>query len=320
MKKNVIILLTLFFQYSVLLGQTSIETAIISPMGGGEVCGIVRSWKASKAVAYHQNTFSLIDSATNIVHSANANAVFPSLSYYTINDIQIVGDTAYCGGFTGAGAMIAYFNINDLLAFGNVAFGVVIINNIDQITKLAAYRNTRMNGVGIAAIGTNQYGYYMIECNNYGGSTTFSATSRQCFNQSQIETLTDVVVTKNYVGFVGIMTNVNKVCIRRGDKNGIFASTLIDTIHQYALWATGIESLPIAEYLDNDKIAIALVTVYEQPSGIDRSAQILLFNLANMDFFDAWQMVQDDVMSVTDLVYMPLQKTFLIAFVSSEGG
>ncbi len=327
MKKKSLILLILAFQYGVLQGQTSIETAIISPGTGGEVCGIVRTWKASMSVAFHQNKFSLIDSTTNVVHSAIATASLPGYPNYTINDIQIVGDTAYCGGYAGNDAIIAYFNINNLLGIGSIAFDVVIIEKIDQITKLAAYRNTRMNGVGIAAIGTridpvapSIEKYYMVECNNYGGSSTFSATSRECFAQSQIETLTDVVVTRDYVGFVGIMTNINKICIRRGDKNGIFASTLIDTIHQYGLWATRIESLPIAETLDNDRIAVALVPVDEQPSGTDRSAQIFLFNLTNMDFFDAWQMIQDDVMSVTDLVYMPSRNTLLMAFVASEGG
>ena len=234
--------------------------------------------------------------------------------------MQIVGDTAYCGGFSGSDAMIAYFNINDLLASGSIAFGVVIVNNIDQVTKLAAYRNTRMNGVGIAAIGTNQDGYYMIECNNYGGCTTFSAASRRCFNQSQIETLTDVVVTENYVGFVGIMTNTYEVCIRRGDKNGIFASTLIDTIHRYGYGATMIKTPPVAETLDGDKIAVAANFVNEYPSGTEHSAQIFLFNLANMDFFDAWSMIQPDVISVTDLVYMPSKRILLMAIVSSDGG
>ena len=328
MKKNVLLLVTAILVHcGGLMGQTPIETAIISPATGGNVCGIVRTWKASWAVACDQNSFSLIDSTTNIVYSANAITSIPGYSNYTINDMQIVGDTAYCGGFSGSDAMIAYFNINDLLASGSIAFGVVIVNNIDQVTKLAAYRNTRMNGVGIAAIGTRKdpevpsiEKYYMIECNNYGGSPTFSASSRECFTQSQIETLTDVVVTENYVGFVGIMTNTYEVCIRRGDKNGIFASTLIDTIHRYGYGATMIKTPPVAETLDGDKIAVAADFVNEYPSGTEHSAQIFLFNLANMDFFDAWSMIQPDVISVTDLVYMPSKRILLMAIVSSDGG
>ncbi len=321
MKKNVVLLLTLMIQCGVLMGQTSIESVTINPATGGDVCGIVRTWKNSMSVAYHQNKFSLIDSTTNMVYSSDVITSLPGYPNYTINDIRIVGDTAYCGGASGSNAMIAYININDLLGSGSIPFNVITVDNINQVTKLAAYRNTRMNGVGIAAIGTDHDGYYyMIECNNYGGSTTFSATSRQCFNQSQIETLTDVVVTKNYVGFVGIMSNTYEVCIRRGDKNGIFASTLIDTIHQYGYWVTRIETLPVAETLEDDKIAVAAVFVDEQPSGIVRSAQTFLFNLANMDFFNAWRMVQADILSVTDLVYMPSKNILLMAIVTSEGG
>ena len=325
MKKNTLLLL-LLFQCGAMMGQLPIETAEIFDPAGDE-CGIVRTWKSGMAVAYHQhdgeNVFSVIDSATSTVFSVKVTTGLPENPIYTINDFRIVGDSVYCGGSVNNDAMIAYFDINELLYNtgypGNVGFTVVKINDIDKVTKLTAYRNTLMNGVGIAAIGTAQDGYYMIECNNYGGSMTFSATSRRCFNQSQIETLTDVVVTKSFVGFVGIMDKTNRVCIRRGNKNGIFASALIDTIHQYSYLSTRMESLPVAEALDNETIAIASAYSDDWPSGIDFSVQLFLFNLANMDFFDAWHTWQPENSPVTELAYVPSSKTLLIAIINGTG-
>lgn len=260
--------------------------------------------------------FSVIDSATNTVHSA---VVF---SNYTINDFQIVGDTAYCGGSDGSNAIIACLDLNGIQTSSSASFDVIVINNIDQVTKLAAYRNYDMNGIGIAAIGMDPRSkvsydkYYMIECNNFGGSP-FSATSRQCrietYPTLKVETLCDVVVTKNYVGFVGLIANTNQVCIRRGDKNGIFASSLIDTVHRYCYPSTTIQSLPVAESLDADAIAVAAAYKDIYPSTTVCSAQIFLFDLFNMDFFDAWETYPSDIEAVIELVYVPSPRILLMA-------
>lgn len=324
MKKNsLIVIATFLLQCGGVMGQMHYETALISDPVGNE-CGIVRSWKSSKAVAYHQhlgNVFSVIDSVTNMVYSATVVSSLPiNPPTYTFNDFRIVGDTAYCGGSDGNTAIIAYFDINEISAVGSVPLDVITINNIDQVTKLAAYRNVDMNGVGIAAIGKsrnivipNTNKYYMIECNNYGG-TYFSASSRECLIEPPIEVLTDVVATKNYVAFVGRIDNADQVCIRRGSKNGIFAYSIIDTIHRYYCPPYNImESLPVAEALDADHIAVAAAFTEAYPTSFNQSVQTYLFDLYDMSFFDAWRSPQSEVLSVVELAYMPSPKTLLMA-------
>ena len=134
MRKKILLLVTAILVHcGAVMGQTPIETAtIFDPLG--EECGIVRSWKSSLAVAYHQHNgihlLSVIDSATNTVYSTRVLTTAP-IGSYTINDFRIVGDTAYCGGSVDNDAMIAYFDINDITIGGSVAFYVLVLPNIE---------------------------------------------------------------------------------------------------------------------------------------------------------------------------------------------
>ena len=303
------------------MGQVSVTTALVEDTSGN-ACGIFRSWKNSKAVAYHmhegEHLFSIIDSATRMVYSAKVPDV------YNIMDFRIVGDTAYCGGSRLNTGMLAYFNINDIITNPTIDFNTAIISGITIITRLTAFRNRRMNGVGIAAIGeeVRVVGLYhmakshMIWCDNYG-STTFSGEEREgdiyWDMTTPSETLSDVVESGNYVAFVGSYTNSNDLCIRLGSKDGIFSTTMINTVHKFYYSAKNLESLPVAEPLGRDTIAVAVAC--EDIPGM-HSAQIYLFDLQGMQMYNVQRVKfsNDDKGAVNELVYMPRSKTLLMAF------
>jgi len=72
--KKTILTMALVLQCAALFGQTSLNTAVLNPANNESVCGMVRSWTATKAIAYHNyegtNLFSIIDSSSGTVYSA----------------------------------------------------------------------------------------------------------------------------------------------------------------------------------------------------------------------------------------------------------
>ena len=314
-------------QIGLLFGQTVVRTALVEDASTGYAGGIIRSWKSNKAVAFHvrggQQLFSLIDSASSTAYSASVP------DFYTISDFRIVGDTAYCCGSSHDTAMVAYFNINELVKIPYVGLNVILLDKLRIVTRIAAYRNRMKCGVGIAAIGEEvrkieEHTYFqshMIWCDNFF-SSTFFCKERECDITWNLltpsEKLSDVVVTANYVAFVGIYTNSNILCVRRGDINGIFSSSLIDTVHRYTYTFGTIESLPIAEPLEKDSLAVAVAC--EDVQG-EHAEQIYLFDLSTMAMNNTQRikLSEGEKVSVNELVYMRNQRKLLTAVESSDG-
>ena len=327
MKKNIIFAIAILMQCGLLSGQTAVQTALAEDPVTGYACGIFRSWGNHTALAYHvrdgKQLFSVIDSALGTVYSA----VVPN--QYTVRDFRVVGDTAYCCGSMNSTAMLAYFNINEILAAPTVNFQVALITDLRMVTKIAAYRKRGTPYVGIAAIGEevrhadsyDYLGFHMIWCNNFSGGL-FAVTTKECDNSWDLvvpsEKLSDVVMTERYVVFVGIYTNTKTLCIRRGDKGGIFSTPLIDTVHRYAYHVDQIESLPIAEPLGKDDLAVAIAC--EDVLG-RQLAQINLFDMSNMVMDNMqWMKISDGLKgSVNELVYMPNHRQLLVAAETDAG-
>ena len=323
MKKYLLALCVLFIQFGMVSGQGLVKTALATDGDDGIVNGLIRTWTTTKALSYHvhnnKNVFSIIDSASSTVRSV----IVPD--FYRINDFRIVGDTAYCGGSSHDTAILAFFNIQDILLGSPISFEVSNIKGLREVTKLVAYRNSKKKGVCVAAIGmelvkienadstyTYWNKYHMIECTNYGGSP-FSVTTRECdFTPDYSEWSeipTDVIKSDKYVAFVGLLSNWNGMFIRKGDVNGIFSNNMIDTIHQFGVPTQAITSLPLAENIKYDTIAVA--TAHEEYSGA-YSAQIRLFYLPNMDMCYAQRMQLAEKGDIKDLVYMRRHRTLLM--------
>ena len=329
MKKFIILTIAFLMQCGMLSGQTVVRTALVEDTATGYACGILRSWGSTKALAFHVRDglqlFSIIDSASRTVYSAKVP------DFYAIRDFRIVGDTAYCCGSSHDSAMIAYFDINAIQMSSTISFNVAIISGLRMVTRLATYRIRGTSNVGIAAIGEEvKYitPYYVSRCymiwgNNYS-SSTFSFEKRMCdcdWNITSLsEKLNDVVVTDQYVVYVGIYTNTNTLCIRKGDKNNVFSPSpsLIDTVHRFTYLFNTFESLPIAEPLERDTLAIA-VACEDMPD--EHSEQIHLFDLSNMTMYNAQRikLSGEGKVSVNELVYMRNQRKLLTEVESSVG-
>lgn len=329
MKKFIILTIAFLMQCGMLSGQTVVRTALVEDTATGYACGILRSWGSTKAVAFHVRDgvqlFSIIDSASRTVYSAKVP------DFYAIRDLRIVGDTAYCCGSSHDSAMIAYFDINAIQMSSTISFNVAIISGLRMVTRLATYRIRGTSNVGIAAIGEEvKYivPYYVSRCymiwgNNYS-SSTFSFEKRMCdcdWNITSLsEKLNDVVVTDQYVVYVGIYTNTNTLCIRKGDKNNVFSPSpsLIDTVHRFAYLFNTFESLPIAEPLERDTLAIAVAC--EDIPG-EHSEQIHLFDLSTMAMNNTQRikLSEGEKVSVNELVYMRNQRKLLTEVESSVG-
>ena len=328
MKKISLLFIAIVMQSGMVCGQSVVRTALVEDLSG-YACGIFRSWGSTKALAYHEHggeyLFSVIDSASLNVYSAKVP------EFYRIRDFRIVGDTAYCGGASHDTAMLAYFNIRDIINGGPINFHVSPIDKLQMITRLVAYRNRFMNGVGIAAIGEEVQesqqglysisGSYMVWCDNFS-SGIFHVEIEECDNSWDLTTpsekLNDVVVTANYVAFVGIYTNTNTKTIRRGDWNGIFSNSLIDTVHQFQCIEGVSTSLPIAEPLDRDTIAIAIDL--EDYWG-DQVAQVRLIDISSMAMTNAQQTTLGgmDKCALIEMIYMKNRRKLLLAVESSTG-
>lgn len=317
----------MFLQSLTLHAQSVVYTAMVEDDDSDIVCGLIRSWKGSKAVAYHihngERLFSIIDSASRTVHSARV----PDI--YIIKDFRIVGDTLYCGGSRHDTAMMAYFDINEIISGPNINYHVSMIDSLNMLNRLAAFRNDAKNGVGVAAIGTKTVfiapyimeNTYMVWCDNYGGNP-FSVSIRRCkiywSTTPSSESLNDVVITEKYVAYVGIYTASSLVTIRKGDRNGPFSSTLIDTIHSYYFDAIGMESLPIAEALGPDTLAVGY-TCEDLP---DRHAvHIHFFDLSDMTMYNTHRLELPgrSKMHMREMVYMAKHKTLLVCTESGSG-
>ncbi len=329
MKKFIILTIAFIMQCGMLSGQTVVRTALVEDTATGYACGILRSWGSTKALAFHVRDgvqlFSIIDSASRTVYSAKVP------DFYAIRDFRVVGDTAYCCGSSHDSAMIAYFDINKIRAQSSVDFNVIILDKLRMVTRLAAYRIRGSSKVGIAAIGEEvryQAPYYlsksyMIWGNNYSGST-FTIQKRVCDCDWDItwpsEKLNDVVVTDRYVVYVGTYTNTNILCIRKGDMNNVFSPSpsMIDTVHRFSYLVETLESLPIAEPLERDALAVA-VACEDNPG--EHSEQIHLFDLSNMTMYNAQRikLSGEGKVSVNELVYMRDQRKLLTAVESSDG-
>lgn len=327
--KIIILFAVVLLQCQLLHGQTSISTALIEQSDCSFVGGLIRSWKGSKAVAYHtrngEQLFSIIDSASWTVYSAKV----PSI--YTIRDFRIVGDTLYCGGASHDTAMLAFFNINEITGNSYINFRIFKIDRLFLVSRLAAFRNSAKHGVGIAAIGketryVDPYDFsrtHMIWCDNYNGNP-FTVSTRECDNNwiltQPSEYLTDVIITRKYVAFVGYyINNTNHIlCIRKGSRNGLFLSTMIDTIHRYGTLDEALESIPIAESLNGDTIALAYGC--EDISG-EHAAHLHLFDLSDMTMYNTHRILlaTDYKISVNEMVYMPKHKTLLMEVESDAG-
>ena len=327
-KANIIILffVAILLQGNNLYAQSVVWTALVEDADQESTCGLIRSWKASKAVAYHKRNgnqlFSIIDSAAWTVYSAKVP------TFYSIRDFRIVGDTLYCCGSSHDTAMLAYFNINEITGSPYINFRTFTIKGLSSVSHIAAFRNKIMNGVGVAAIGVETRFYepywfsrtHMVWCDNYNG-TPFTISTKECDISWTLtqpsESLSDVTVTESYVVYVGIYTNSNDICIRKGDKNGPFSSPLINTIHHFS-HLEPLESLPIVETLEHDTIAIASAGE-DIPNEL--AAHIRLIDLSSMNLYNCHRirLGVDSKVAVNELIYMPTSKLLLMEAETDAG-
>ena len=201
----------------------------------------VRWWKNNYSVSVVADTTSiglcLIDHSAYLSTPGSGAPVCPTRIVSTpgfatdtnviINDIFILGDTAYfCGSRRSMPSMegfIGYVSLNDVLT-GSAQIYAVTLNWVNTIRRLVAYRSDASgiiiaaigDNIGISSSGTNFTKEVIIEVDDaLSTMPTFSHASLYGMDLYDKEYIHDVLLTDNYVVFVG--HNYNTTFFPTGD-------------------------------------------------------------------------------------------------------
>lgn len=315
MKKRLLYFLLLVVSWTNVWGQVPLTSVCIEGMDSSASIGIVRSWKPNFAVAYKtdgtNHYFSIIEN-----YNTTMKTVKFSDNRLVVNDMQILGDTLYfCGSQDGAG-YIGCFRINKILDGSPIdAQGKKF--SLDPtlpytVSRMAVYYDN-FGTQHVAAFGyweesVSPYVYrrdFLVEA--YFQPDVFTAEWSVCNDDGSFISgpINDVVVTDNYVAFVGVDAGYSTLGIRRVSRNYVLAA-----LHYIYKYNCPMMCPPVATAMNHDDIAVA--TSYDiYPSSTNR-IEIRSFKLGTMNMYDAQGFFVPDKSTAEDIIYSPRAKKLLL--------
>ena len=324
--KRILLILTVLTISHIGIGQTLLyRTAVIHTNPTTLRGGTCRSWTANSVISYYQEQdthyFAVV-----YENSTTMDAIKFVNGNYSIYDFCVLGDSIYLCGTKEGRSVVGCININDITSsVPSSQIEEKYFDSLVSVNKLVAYYQPGNRYAHVAAIGERRYyanphtrlRSYMIDVCFGPGPFGYSARVQSYVDQddtSQIERLYDVVSTKNYIAFVGIITNSSSLTIRKCDKSGIFSTNTHETIFQYRLPYYGV---PYAVALKDDKIATASECIIINQ--VENATHVRLFDLPTMTMYAAQSMSSPYKSFINDLTYMPYDNTLLLVHVDQNG-
>lgn len=320
--KRILLILTVLTISHIGIGQTLLyRTAVIHTNQTTLRGGTCRSWTANSAITYfrEQDTHYF---AVVYENSTTMDAIKFVNGNYSIYDFCVLGDSIYLCGTKGGKGVVGCININSITSFVlPLKITEKYFDSLVSVNKLVAYYQPGNRYAHVAAIGEyspyTRPRAYMIDVCFGPGPFDYAKKVMSYVNPddtNQIERLYDVVSTKNYIAFVGVLTNSGSLTIRKCDKSGIFSTNTYETIFQYRLPYSGI---PYAVAMKDDKIATASECIII--SNVANATHVRLFDLPTMNMYAAQSMSSPFKSSIYDLTYMPYDSTLLLVHVDQNG-
>jgi len=319
MKNRILILFALIVAAAAAGGQSLPYATVLletNPLANGG--GNIRSWTPTKAVIYYEcpngssstGFFAIIENGVATMQSLKCPPGFHAC------DFKILGDTLYFGGEVSGQSVLGFFDIGEMEAGRQPQITAFSCTAIHRINRLVAYRYNEGNEVGVAAIGMTKVPmptftflrYYAVELKSANLNPTCQYL--QTYNdvsQLKSEAFTDVVVTDNYVAFVGDVDG-GDVWIRRGDRNDFMGDPGFNTRYIYSRTPYIPNSKLVAAEMENDDIAVSC-TIND---GTQNSAAVWMYHLTTMDNYEAQRIPCGQKDNCVEMEYMKSDHTLLL--------
>lgn len=233
-----------------------------------------------------------------------------------VRDFRVLGDTVYACGtrwslFNEKG-FIMKFNI-DLIRTGSSSkeyAKYVSIDSTYELSRMVVYHNNMLGLNEVVAIGdgpANGSRARIVDCKS--ASSANYKVRRGYSSGSFNEYLDDVVLTNNYVGFIGSFGN-NTTMLRRARRNSIDILTgIIDTIRYYEHPDTEPGSKIHATESRGDSIVAAC---YADTSSGEYVTRVRHYELPGLGMLDSKEIYTIDKTEPWELAYNRQYKTYLM--------
>lgn len=233
-----------------------------------------------------------------------------------VRDFRVLGDTVYACGtrwslFNEKG-FIMKFNI-DLIRTGSSSkeyAKYVSIDSTYELSRMVVYHNNMLGLNEVVAIGdgpANGSRARIVDCKS--ASSANYKVRRGYSSGSFNEYLEDVVLTNNYVGFIGSFGN-NTTMLRRARRNSIDMLTgLIDTIRYYEHTDTEPGSKIHATESRGDSIVAACYAATSSGAFVTR---VRHYELAGLAMLDSKEIYTIDKTEPWELAYNRQHSTYLM--------
>ncbi|MBO4752569.1 MAG: hypothetical protein J5526_07480 [Bacteroidales bacterium] len=233
-----------------------------------------------------------------------------------VRDFRVLGDTVYACGtrwslFNEKG-FILKFNI-DLIRTGSSSkeyAKYVSIDSTYELSRMVVFHNNMLGLNEIVAIGdgpANDSRARIVDCKS---ASSANYKVRHGYEEGSFnEYLDDVVLTNNYVGFIGSFGN-NTTMLRRARRNSIDMLTgLIDTVCYYEHPDTEPGSKIHATESRGDSIVAACYAVTSSGAYVTR---IRLYELASLAMLDSKEIYTLGKTEPWELAYNRQHSTYLM--------
>lgn len=233
-----------------------------------------------------------------------------------VKDFRVLGDTVYaCGRYRfllNQKGFIMKFNIN-LIRTGsnsNEYAKCVFIDSTTVLSRMVVYHNNLLGLNEVVAIGegpANSSRTRIVDCRS--GSSALYKVRRGYASGSFNEYINDIVLTDNYIGFIGGFGG-NTTMLRRARRNSsdILTGT-IDTICYYEHPDTEPGSLVHATETRGDSIVAACYAATSSGAFVTR---IRHYELAGLGMLDSREIYTIDKTEPCELAYNRQYSTYLM--------
>ena len=265
--------LALFLLPIRILGQSgSYEAYLLDAYPHEHEGAVVRHWKDGMVVSTFYGVvpgsgpgwFIGIHRAHGFLAGSSVNDAFSAYrmpSGLTVNDLFVLGDTAYLCGTEGTHAVYGWFAIDTAAA--TLTLTLTPVYSLDTLRRLVVCRDSTTGKTHLAAIGV-----YSPESTNYilevpdmhaSKSQTYSLAPVNEAGGRHEETLDDLFLTDDYVVFVSRdgRDGVGPVCFRYSMPTNVLGSTLIDTYYHLSSPPSQIHHAVIGTGTEGNRFAVA---------------------------------------------------------------
>lgn len=301
--------------------------------GSGEMCGhpLIRTIDDTSALVYYH------DNGTNQGYIARIGLALTLRKAKlpqgcTVNDMRITGDNVYFCGHYDTNAVVGHIKLHDFnLPIRTVTLFFVKKQYVTHLNRMVAYEDggkQKVILVGDKIYTDNSpfpwicpyyyvyfdpsindyYNFYYYDCLStlvidatFNGSSWVADTCIVTGSPTDLEIITEVIETENYVAFVGYFTNHNTTSIHRCNKSSIKSLFY----HRYCFW--GIDE-GHSDYhgcsMKGDTIAVSSLSSYDESGNHFFSTNIRVFDIANMKNTYALRVPLNTKTEPLDLIYM----------------